>query len=205
MCDGGRVGADVVRMCDDLGMAEPTQHEDLSAEFHATTGWGDAVITVRGPFVTRLRPPVPTSDRRVQALPDAGSHAAPVRVRALAADLSSLLDGDPVQLATPGEVAAWLAAAGVRGFALDVSMALFDVPRGVTIAYGELAALAGRPGAARAVGTACARNPLPILVPCHRVVHAAARHGDVGSYGAATGSAYKRRLLELEDAPLVCR
>lgn len=190
-------------MCDDCGMAEPTQHEDLSAEFRAPTGWGDAVITVRGPFVTGLRPPLPTTDPRVQALPEAGSRRAPARVRALAADLCSLLDGEPVQLATPDEVAAWLAAGGVRGFALDVSMALFDVPRGVTLAYGELASLVGRPGAARAVGSACARNPLPIIVPCHRVVHAGARAGAVGSYGAATGSAYKRRLLELEDAPLV--
>ena len=77
------------------------------------------------------------------------------------------------------------------------------VPALVDASQSARAALAGRPGAARAAGTTCARNPLPLVIPCHRVVHAGARRGDVGSYGAATGSSYKRRLLKLEDAPLV--
>src|SRR5581483_8856292 len=73
--------------------------------------------------------------------------------------------------------------------------ALRAVPRGETVTYGELAALAGSPGAARAAGTFCARNRLGLFVPCHRVVAA----GDLGSYGSL-GLAYKRRLLELEGA-----
>lgn len=184
-------------------MSGTSQREDLSAEFRAPTAWGDAVIRVRGPFVTGLRPPVPTSEGHVRTLPDAAAPSAPPRVRALARDLAAFVTGEPVELATAEEVRAWLGAAGITGFAVDVSLALVQVPRGVTVAYGELAALAGRPGAARAVGTACARNPIPIIVPCHRVVHAGARRGDVGAYGAATGATYKRRLLELEDAPLV--
>jgi methylated-DNA-[protein]-cysteine S-methyltransferase len=71
--------------------------------------------------------------------------------------------------------------------------ALRAIPRGEVVTYGELAALAGRPGAARAAGTFCARNPLPIFVPCHRVVAA----NGIGTYGSS-GVAYKRRLLELE-------
>ena len=71
--------------------------------------------------------------------------------------------------------------------------ALRAVPRGEAVSYGELAALAGAPGAARAAGTFCARNRLGLFVPCHRVVGAA----DLGSYGSY-GIAYKRRLLELE-------
>ena len=71
------------------------------------------------------------------------------------------------------------------------------LPRGEVVTYGELAALAGRPGAARAAGTFCARNRLSILVPCHRVVAA----GGIGSYGSL-GVGYKRRLLELEDVVL---
>jgi methylated-DNA-[protein]-cysteine S-methyltransferase len=71
--------------------------------------------------------------------------------------------------------------------------ALRSVPRGELVTYGELAALAGRPGAARAAGTFCARNPLPIFVPCHRVV---ASNG-IGSYGSS-GVSYKRRLLRLD-------
>ena len=70
-----------------------------------------------------------------------------------------------------------------------------DVPRGATIRYGELAARAGNPRAARAAGTACATNPIPIVVPCHRVLPAG---GGVGSYGG--GVPRKLALLELEGA-----
>jgi methylated-DNA-[protein]-cysteine S-methyltransferase len=73
--------------------------------------------------------------------------------------------------------------------------ALRAVPRGEVVTYGELAALAGAPGAARAAGSFCARNRLGLFVPCHRVVAA----GDLGSYGSY-GVGYKRRLLELEGA-----
>jgi methylated-DNA-[protein]-cysteine S-methyltransferase len=71
--------------------------------------------------------------------------------------------------------------------------ALRAVPRGEVVTYGELAALAGAPGAARAAGSFCARNRLGIFVPCHRVVSA----GGLGSYGSQ-GVDYKRRLLLLE-------
>jgi methylated-DNA-[protein]-cysteine S-methyltransferase len=71
--------------------------------------------------------------------------------------------------------------------------ALRAVPRGEVVAYGELAALAGAPRAARAAGSFCARNRLGLFVPCHRVVGA----GDLGSYGSY-GLDYKRRLLTLE-------
>ncbi len=71
--------------------------------------------------------------------------------------------------------------------------ALRAVPPGEVVTYGELAALAGAPNAARAAGTFCARNRLGLFVPCHRVVGAA----DLGSYGSF-GLEYKRRLLALE-------
>ena len=73
------------------------------------------------------------------------------------------------------------------------ALALREVPRGEVVTYGELAALAGSPGAARAAGTFCARNRLGLFVPCHRVVSA----NGLGSYGSL-GLAYKRRLLALE-------
>jgi methylated-DNA-[protein]-cysteine S-methyltransferase len=72
---------------------------------------------------------------------------------------------------------------------------LRSIPRGEVVTYGELAALAGSPGAARAAGSFCARNRLGLFVPCHRVVGA----GGLGSYGSY-GLDYKRRLLELEGA-----
>ena len=70
---------------------------------------------------------------------------------------------------------------------------LREVPRGQTVSYGELAARAGNPKAARAVGTACARNPVPIVVPCHRVLPGTGR---LGSYRG--GPERKAALLELE-------
>jgi methylated-DNA-[protein]-cysteine S-methyltransferase len=77
------------------------------------------------------------------------------------------------------------------------ALALRTVPRGEVVTYGELAALAGAPGAARAAGTFCARNRLGLFVPCHRVVGA----GGLGSYGSH-GIEYKRRLLRLEGVSL---
>jgi methylated-DNA-[protein]-cysteine S-methyltransferase len=74
--------------------------------------------------------------------------------------------------------------------------ALRTIPRGEVVTYGELAALAGAPRAARAAGTFCARSHLSIFVPCHRVVGA----DGLGSYGSF-GIAYKRRLLALEGYP----
>lgn len=71
---------------------------------------------------------------------------------------------------------------------------LSRIPYGESITYKELAAGLGRPGAARAVGQALAKNPVPIIVPCHRVV---ATHG-LGGFGP--GLTWKKRLLELEAA-----
>jgi methylated-DNA-[protein]-cysteine S-methyltransferase len=78
-------------------------------------------------------------------------------------------------------------------FQCAVADALRGVPRGEVVTYGELAALAGFPGAARAAGSFCARNRFALLVPCHRVVAAAG----IGAYGT-TGTGIKRRLLALE-------
>jgi methylated-DNA-[protein]-cysteine S-methyltransferase len=83
------------------------------------------------------------------------------------------------------------------GFYGDCQRALQGVRRGELVTYGELAALAGRPGAARAAGTFCARNRLAPFVPCHRVVGA----DGIGGYGSL-GQDYKRRLLALEDVSL---
>lgn len=78
-----------------------------------------------------------------------------------------------------------------------VATSLREVPRGEVVSYGELAAISGYPGAARAVGTFCARNRFMFLLPCHRVVGA----GGPGGYGSA-GVGVKRRLLALEGIVL---
>jgi O-6-methylguanine DNA methyltransferase len=83
------------------------------------------------------------------------------------------------------------------GFYGDCATALRRVRRGEVVTYGELAALAGYPGAARAAGTFCARCELAPFLPVHRVI---ASNG-IGSWGTL-GVQYKRRLLELEGVAL---
>jgi methylated-DNA-[protein]-cysteine S-methyltransferase len=86
---------------------------------------------------------------------------------------------------------------GCTDFQLELAAALRAVPWGEVVTYGELAALAGLPRAARAAGTFCADNRFALLVPCHRVVAA----DGIGGYGDA-GPALKRRLLALEGVRL---
>ncbi|MFC4555316.1 methylated-DNA--[protein]-cysteine S-methyltransferase [Georgenia faecalis] len=82
-----------------------------------------------------------------------------------------------------------------RGFRAAVVERLSTIPYGTTATYTQVAALAGNPRATRAVGTACALNPLPVVVPCHRVVRT---DGSMGGY--VGGLAVKQRLLALEAA-----
>jgi len=79
-------------------------------------------------------------------------------------------------------------------FTIDVHRVIARIPYGCTLTYGDIAALLGKPGAARAVGTACGKNPVLIVVPCHRVV---ASHG-LGGFGRG-GLPLKKRLLQHES------
>lgn len=79
------------------------------------------------------------------------------------------------------------------GFRLTVQQYLPTIGYGRTQTYGEVADAVGNPGASRAVGTACSTNPLPIVVPCHRVLRS---DGSLGGY--AGGLDVKRALLDLE-------
>jgi methylated-DNA-[protein]-cysteine S-methyltransferase len=79
------------------------------------------------------------------------------------------------------------------GFELKVWSALVDIPYGQTASYGEIAARVGQPSAARAVGLANGRNPIAVIVPCHRVIGA---DGTLTGYGG--GLERKQLLLELE-------
>lgn len=80
-------------------------------------------------------------------------------------------------------------------FQCEVWKALCGIPFGEVKTYGEVAQALGRPGAARAVGAAAGRNPLPVIVPCHRLI------GSDGSLtGFSAGTGVKQKLLELEGA-----
>jgi methylated-DNA-[protein]-cysteine S-methyltransferase len=82
-----------------------------------------------------------------------------------------------------------------HGFRRTVLTHLRAIPYGSTETYATVAAATGKPAAVRAVGTACARNPLPLVVPCHRVVRS---DGTLGQYGG--GPEVKERLLRMEGA-----
>ena len=88
---------------------------------------------------------------------------------------------------------------GVSVFHQRVYEAARRIPLGQTSTYGALADVVGAPGGARAVGQAMGRNPVPLLVPCHRVL---AADGGMGGFSAPGGVATKRRLLEIEGADL---
>ncbi|MGC2034802.1 MAG: methylated-DNA--[protein]-cysteine S-methyltransferase [Thermoplasmata archaeon] len=84
----------------------------------------------------------------------------------------------------------------VSPFDQDVYRVLVGVPPGKTITYGALARSSGHAGAARAVGGAMHRNPIPIVIPCHRIL----ARGGLGGYSGGTGLPTKRALLALEGA-----
>ncbi len=87
---------------------------------------------------------------------------------------------------------------GVPEFDCNVYEIARAIDPGDTLTYGEVAAALGKPGAAQAVGQALGRNPLPIVVPCHRVLAAGNK---VGGFSAGSGTLTKRELLALEHAP----
>ena len=119
--------------------------------------------------------------------------AASREVRAVAREFDEYFGGTRTRFDVPVDLPDSLSA-----FQRTVLKTLHDgVGYAETVSYGELAEMAGRPGAARAVGTTMARNPVPFLIPCHRVV---AAHG-IGGYGGGPGSGVelKRALLRLES------
>lgn len=83
---------------------------------------------------------------------------------------------------------------GMTPFQRSVLETIFTIPAGETMTYAEVAAVAGKPGAARAVGNVMASNPIPLILPCHRVV------ASNGLGGFTGGLEVKRKLLKLEGA-----
>lgn len=84
---------------------------------------------------------------------------------------------------------------GLSSFARKIYQSLIKVPYGSIVTYGQLAAMADSPTAARATGRAMAANPFPIVVPCHRVVNS---NGQPGFYSAANGAQTKEWLIVFE-------
>ena len=108
------------------------------------------------------------------------------RARRFLAALNDHLSGQEVKLPVD-----------IRGtdFQLKVWMALRDIPLGETRSYSDVARLIGSPTATRAVANACASNPVPLIIPCHRVIR---KDGSLGGYGLGIGR--KKTLLSTERA-----
>lgn len=142
------------------------------------SGWG--LRSVR--FDPGRWPVEPSED----AAEDAPRGASPV-LDAACDLLEARFAGQEVELAIPLDLR------GLTDFQRRVVDAMAAIPYGGLATYGALARAIGQPSAARAVGGVCNSNPVPIVVPCHRVI---ASDGSLGGYAA--GTAAKRLLLELE-------
>ncbi len=119
--------------------------------------------------------------------------AAPPEIGAAAEAIAALLGGERTDLR-------WIVLdeGGLEQFPRRVYAAAREIAPGETTSYGRIAAQLGDPAAAREVGTALARNPFPIVVPCHRVLSAS---GALHGFSAPGGLQTKRRLLAIEGAP----
>jgi methylated-DNA-[protein]-cysteine S-methyltransferase len=153
---------------------------------YAVDGWGVGEVIVEDGMVVAHDLPDP-------ALPlDQPVAARSTLVEGLVTRVRDHLAGRPTSYDDIPLELSWC-----TGFQRELARAIQAVPWGEIVSYGELAGLAGGPGAARAAGTFCAHNRFALLFPCHRVVSSTG----IGGYGAA-GLGLKRRLLALEGIEL---
>jgi methylated-DNA-[protein]-cysteine S-methyltransferase len=130
---------------------------------------------------------------RTATLPRLADVAVPPAVRNAIDGIVAVLAGSKADLG-----AVRLDDADLEPFRRAVYAVTRRIPPGTTATYGDVARALGRPDAAREVGVALARNPFPIVVPCHRVLGAG---GKLTGFSAPGGLETKRRMLELEGAP----
>jgi methylated-DNA-[protein]-cysteine S-methyltransferase len=162
------------------------------------TGFGACGLAWSERGIVRLVLPEaspPETETRLRRQAGTGDRKKPPPAVAMVTDLvRAYFDGGAIDFS---RVALDLSAAAA--FEQQVYAALREVAWGATTTYGELASAAGSPGAARAVGRAMAHNPVPVIVPCHRVLAAG---GTIGGFSAHGGVSTKQRMLALERVML---
>ena len=154
---------------------------------HCAIAWSERGVVAVGFPESR---PERTLARLRRRVPDAVVSEPPAAIAAAIDRITRLLAGEEVDL-----TGIELDFGEIDAFERRIYRAARGIAPGETHTYGELAAAIGRPGEAREVGRAMARNPIPIIVPCHRVV---AADGRLGGFSAPGGTETKRRLLAIE-------
>lgn len=182
------------------GPPGPPGQDALPAERHCAvfdTVLGPYGIAWRDEAVTHVQLPLIDREATIAELQwQSGAEITPPPwppfvVQAVAA-MQDLLEGEPADL--HGVPLDW---AGIGQFERRIYEATRRIAPGQTCTYDELAREIGSPGAARAMDVALARNPWPLVVPCHRVI---AGGGRMGGHSAAGGIATKKKMLEIEAA-----
>ncbi|NTV14537.1 MAG: methylated-DNA--[protein]-cysteine S-methyltransferase [Desulfobulbaceae bacterium] len=162
--------------------------------------WKMTDSSPRQPVVTSLQLPEATKElteaKMIAFIPGVGVNTPTPAVAGLIKKIQAHLQGARQDFS---EVIVDLA--GVPAFAQQVYQAARKILAGQTMTYGELAQAINRPTAARAVGQALGRNPIPLIIPCHRVLAAG---GKSGGFSAPGGLVTKARLLGLEGV-VICQ
>jgi methylated-DNA-[protein]-cysteine S-methyltransferase len=188
----GAEPAHLVRLRDRLAAAAEAEHLLDIAYRTIDTPVGELLLAATEAGLVRVAYASEDHDRVIQTLCDRISPRIlhhPARLDAAARELGEYFDGRRRAFSLDLD---WRLSAGFRE---TVLRHLSDIGYGHTASYATVAGFAGRPKAVRAVGTACATNPLPVIVPCHRVIRS---DGSMGGY--LGGLEAKTTLLELEAA-----
>jgi len=157
------------------------------------TPYGAGRLTLLDDLPYDLQWPGAAAGRRPAAETEAPSAKAADAAARWVELLERYFEGEVVEF--PLDIARYCEAHGCTRFERDVYAALHRAPYGTAVSYRDLAVAAGHPAAWRAAGSVMARNELPIILPCHRVIRS---DGSLGSYG--DDPLWKERLLRLEGA-----
>jgi methylated-DNA-[protein]-cysteine S-methyltransferase len=161
------------------------------------TAWGDAAVLFRTQpsIIQKILLPSQNIATHIQHLfpePESCCHLPP-SVDTLIRWISDYFMGKPVS--DPNPMWEWLDFGSTTRLQKAVYYVTFRIPYGQTRSYGQIAEAVGRPGSSRFIGNTMAKNPFPVLIPCHRVIHS---NGSPGQFGG--GVDLKRKMLEIEAA-----